>query len=340
MSALYENSHSNLHPKPSLSRRRLLQITAAMGGLLLAGGAASTLAGPRTYTHTATRWLMGTTIHLTVVAPSPAAAQQVVNATLDEMARLVAIFDHRQPASPLATLNQVGRLDQPPTELVAVMQHALAYGELTHGAFDVTVKPLLDAYRAGVRAEAEISALRSRVDYRQISVMPNQIRLGIRGAGVTLDGIAKGWIIDAALATLQQLGCERVLVEAGGDLRTLGMRQDNGPWRVGIVHPRQSDALITTLTVTSRAVATSGDYMNAFTSDFALHHILDPASGQSPRDLASATVLASTAYEADALATALMVLGSQDAMKLVERLPNVDAILVTKELEILSSLDM
>ena len=320
------------HP---IHRRRFLQITAAVGGAALTAGLAATWRRAAGFTtHQATHTLMGTQIHLTVIAADVAAARAAVGAAFTEMARLTAIFDHRAPTAALARLNAAGHLDAAPAELTAVLQAAVAYGALTGGAFDVTVLPLLDAYRAGA---GDVTALHALVDYRRIALEPGRIALGIEGARVTLDGIAKGRIIDAAVATLAAHGADRVLVEAGGDLRTLGVRVDARPWRVGVAHPRQPGAVLGVLTVDGRAVATSGDYMNRFTADFALHHILDPQTGRSPGDLASATVLAPTALDADALATALMVLGCRAGLALAEQLPEVDAVLVTKDLHVLQT---
>lgn len=321
----------------AVSRRRFLQITAAAGALALAGGViAPALLATQATTHSTVRTLMGTRIHLTVVADDGRQAETAIEKTFDAMARLVTLFDHRQPAGALATLNRSGYLAAPPGAFVEVLQYAVALGELTAGAFDVTVKPLLDARRAGV---TDLGALRSVVDYRQIEIDGERVRLGLHGAAITLDGIAKGRVIDGGVETLRELGFDQVLVEAGGDLRTLGQRADGTPWRVGIAHPRRAEQgeLLSVLPVAAQAVATSGDYMDAFAADYSEHHILDPRLGRSPVDLASATVLAATAMEADALGTALMVLGSQAGLALAERLPGVEAVLVTKDLRVLAT---
>jgi thiamine biosynthesis lipoprotein len=310
----------------------LLQITAVAGALALTGGVVAARSPAATTAHHASRTLMGTQIHLTVVTADRGAAQAAIHATFGAMRELVALFDHRQPASPLAILNRTGSLDAAPAELLALLQQAIHYGELTDGAFDVTVKPLLDAQRAG---HPITPVLRALVDYRQILLIDQQIRLAIPGAAITLDGIAKGRVIDGGVAALRALGFEQLLVEAGGDLRTLGARADGRPWRVGVAHPRQpADALLTALPLGAQAVATSGDYLNTFTADFREHHIVDPRTGHSPVELASATVLAPTATTADALSTALLVLGREQGLALAEQLPAVEALLVTKDLRL------
>lgn len=319
-----------------ISRRQFLQITAAVGALALSGSTLlPSLFASGTTVRSATRTLMGTRVHLTVVAEDRWRAQSAIETTFGAMERLIAYFDHRQPASPLASLNRNGALDAAPPELIDVLQRAVAFGELTDGAFDVTVKPLLDAYRIG----ANPTARRGLVDFRQIAIDGQRVRLGIPGAAITLDGIAKGRVIDGGVEALRQMGFAHILVEAGGDLRALGKRVDGAPWRVGIAHPRQAGqgGILSVLPIATQAVATSGDYMNSFTADYSQHHIIDPHSGQSPVDLASATVLAATAMEADALGTALMVLGSKAGLALAERLPAVEAVLVTKNLRVLQT---
>lgn len=321
----------------NFGRRQFLQMTAVAGAVALTGSSvASLLRATQSTTHHATRLLMGTRINLTVIGTDGRQAQAAINATFGAMTQLVGIFDHRQPASPLATLNREGALNNPPPALLDLLRRAVTYGDLTNGAFDVTVKPLLDLQRAG---KAVTATVRRLVDYRQLVLDEHQVRCAIPGAAVTLDGIAKGRVIDGGVAALRQLGFDQVLVEAGGDLRTLGHRPDGHPWRVGIAHPRAAapGELLAALPVDAQAVATSGDYMHFFAADFSRHHIVDPRSGVSPAELAGATVLAATATDADALSTALLVLGSEQGLALAARLPGVEAVLVTKDLRVLQT---
>lgn len=313
-----------------ISRRRFLKIVAGAG---LAAGVSAGLARrlrPELSAGrvTETRTMMGVVVNLTVAAPNTAAAQDAVEATFAEMARLIAIFDHRRPQSPLARLNRDGRLPAPPPELVDVLTLARHYGALTAGAFDVTVKPLFDAHRAGLPVEP----FQDLVDYGRLHVRDSAITLARPGMAVTLDGVAKGRVVDGAVATLRRLGFAHILVEAGGDLAAHGQRGDGAPWRIGVTHPRQGAVSLASLSLTGRAAATSGDYAHTFSSDYSQHHILDPRRGRSPADLASATVLAPTATDADALSTAALVLGPDAGLALLQRLPHVEGVLVTKEM--------
>lgn len=318
-----------------INRRSFLKIVAA-GGLALGLGAASSRrwleyeAGSKVQE---TRLLMGTVINLTIYSDDQDQARSAVEATFAEMERLIKILDHRHQHTALGQLNARGSLSDTPRELLDVLGKALEIGELTGGAFDITVKPILEAYAAGERVTGE---LRELVDFRQVMILGDQVKLGRPGMAVTLDGIAKGRVVDGGVAVLQRMGFDNVLVEAGGDLAAHGSRGDGTAWEVGIFSPRETlqPGTLATIPVMRQAVATSGDYMNAFSTDFSLHHILDPRTLSSPAELSAATVIAPTAMEADALSTALMVLGSRDGLALVERLPQVEALLVGKDLKI------
>ncbi|MCC6605432.1 MAG: FAD:protein FMN transferase [Anaerolineae bacterium] len=315
-------------PSPTLSRRHFLQITAVASTVFLGGRWVQRLVKQPTAVHQ-TRLLMGTVVNLTLVGDDTTHSQQALAATFAEMERLIALFNWRQPGSALATLNQTGQLANPPQELVELLQAAYHFSRQSDGAFDVTIQPLLEAIRTGTDTQAP----RQLVDYRQLQVSSDKISLA-PGMQITLDGMAKGRVVDGATAVLQTHGFTNVLVEAGGDLVAHGQRADGQSWRLGITHPRQPESTLQVLPVTGQAVATSGDYQHSFSQDFSHHHIVDPRTGESPTELASVTVLAPTAAAADALSTAVMVLGSQAGLALIDQLPGTAALLVTKEMQL------
>ncbi len=328
----------NLLEHQTISRRGFLKIVAACGLSVGLGASLSRhwLIINSGVTVQETRLLMGTIINLTIFADDLEAGQAAIQATFTEMERLIQILDHRRQTSALGQLNQQGLLMDAPPELVEVLHKALEIGELTGGAFDVTIKPILDAYSSGNSVTRQ---LRRLVDFRQIAIMDKQVRMGQIGMAISLDGLAKGRIVDGGVAVLRRLGFENILVEAGGDLVAQGSRFDGKPWEIGILSPRtdRQPGTISTVPVRDLAVATSGDYLNSFTSDFSLNHIIDPRTLKSPAELASATVIAPTAMDADALSTALMVLGPSNGLSLVDRLSKVEALLISKEMDIYRS---
>lgn len=268
---------------------------------------------------------MGTVVTLQLIAESQAAARQGVNRAFTDMTRWVEMLDHRRPLSPLAALNQSGTLQNPPPALREVIEEGLRLGVLTRGALDITIKPALDYYRL---YQEPHPALRDLVDFQQVVVSPQGISLQRAGMGLTLDGLAKGWIVDQVAEILKDLGFINTLVEAGGDMFLAGSRGEGRPWKVGIRHPR--GGILQTVVGEDQAVATSGDYLAAYDSSFQHHHILDPGRGISPCGLASASVIAGNVCQADALSTAAMVLGAEASLQVLESLPAVEGLLVTK----------
>jgi thiamine biosynthesis lipoprotein len=148
---------------------------------------------------------------------------------------------------------------------------------------------------------------------------------------LTLDGIAKGYVVDRTVGELVRLGAERVMVDAGGDMATGGSGSARDPWTVVLQDPRDSGAGAAVVRLDGLAVATSGDYLQSFTSDRADHHIIDPRTGRSPRETSSVSVLAPSAMEADGLSTALLVLGAVDGKALIDRTSGVEAMIIDKQ---------
>ncbi|MEN8161701.1 MAG: FAD:protein FMN transferase, partial [Myxococcota bacterium] len=206
---------------------------------------------------------------------------------------------------------------------------------LGEGAFDVTIQPVVDLYRGQLRRGLGlpdgkgIERALARVDHRGVRIQGGTVTLERAGMEVTLDGIGKGYVIDRGVEVLRRSGFGSVFVEAGGDLVAGG---GSDPWRIGIRSPRRHLALQARFDARDRAVATSGDYMQPFTADYSQHHILDPRTGTSAPELASATVVAGDAATADALATGVMVLGPVRGRALLEDLPGCEGYLVTKDL--------
>ena len=327
--------------KQKISRRDFIKITAVLGGSLVGGKMLVDVMGEQAVTVSETRILMGTIINLAVVAESKSQGEHAVAATFAELERQIAIFTHRIGESPVAVLNASGVLTDPPAELVEVLRLANAISIKTGGAFDVTVKPLIDLYQQAqpdLPAADAVRAALALVDYKNLLVSDDEVAFALPGMAITLDGIAKGYIVDAGVAQLRKLGFENVFVEAGGDLMASGQKAAQTPWKVGVQSPRQSqEGIIASFGVNDQAVATSGDYMNYFSADLGSHHILNPHSGFSSPYLSSATIVAPTCAQADALATALMVMEQRAAIEVVDGMSDVEAVLVTKELEILSS---
>ncbi|QPC84483.1 FAD:protein FMN transferase [Phototrophicus methaneseepsis] len=319
-----------------LSRRQFIRITASAGALLASGlGYGMAVQGQAVHVEEA-QMLLGSIAHLTIISTEPDRARQAIQAAFRRMADLEAVFSRFQPASQLSQLNATGSLTNADPALQEVLARAIEYGDLTSGAFDVTVEPLLRLYReaaqkGGAVAEPVVLSAKQLVNYRQISITNSTLRLNKSGMSITLDGIAKGYIIDAGTSVLSEYGFEHIMVELGGDLQTRG-DADGRPWQVRIEKPSVPSAAMSLVAqLNNTAMATSGDYQYTFTPDRRLHHIIDPSSGVSPDELASASVIAGTACDADALSTSVLVMGASAGLELIDRLPGVEALVMTKE---------
>lgn len=256
--------------------------------------------------------------------------QLLLQQRLDRINALMSTYD---PASELTRFNDQRSSDWFPVaaETAAVVALAQQISRQTGGAFDVTVGPLVDLWGFGPLPRAsqpptaqQIEQTRRRVGYRHLQVRrsPAALRKTVAGLRVDLSAIAKGYAVDQLAELLAQHGVHDALVEIGGELRLLGHRLDGQPWRIAIERPEPgSSAVEKLLALQPTAVATSGNYRNFYQAAGQRYaHTIDPTSGYPTQHrLASATVLAPSAAQADALATALMVMGEQRARAFCKR---------------------
>jgi len=229
--------------------------------------------------------------------------------------------DHGAPVS----------LSEPMAE---VLSAAREFTQLSGGAFDITVMPLVDVWgfyhvsRASVPEARLIESARTRVGPGMWSLVGNSVVLK-SGARFDLGGIAKGFAVDRALASLRARGVTAALVNLGGTIGVLGARPDAQPWAIGIDHPR-TQKLMGRIKLWRGAVATSGDNDRYFEINGVRYaHIIDPRTGQPVRNIASLTVIAPTATAADALSTAAFVLGPEQGLALLRAYPGAGGVAVT-----------
>lgn len=278
---------------------------------------------------------MGTTWEVKVASESFSPNEQrrtaaAAQAALDHVDGLMSTWNPDSEVSRLNAWSERGsfRLSRETSDVLAV---ANEISELTEGAFDVTVRPLVNAWGFGAvdgpaaapSAEA-LAALRERVGWRKLSVDPRapSIRKAHPGTEVDLSAIAKGFGVDQVAEALLALGHRDFLVEVGGELRASGVRLDGAPWRVAIEQPDSPIREIhEVIELRDLSMATSGDYRNYYEeAGVRISHTIDPREGRPIRHrLASVTVLHAKAVYADAWATALNVLGPEAGYALAER---------------------
>jgi len=278
---------------------------------------------------------LGSQVAITVLDESPPAAERAIAAAMAELRVVERLMSIYRPDSQLSRLNRNGVLERPHPYVADVLCRARQMSQRSEGAFDVTVQPLWDVYADAHRAgglpdAAALDHARRKVDWRRLEVSGGRIRLHGPGTAVTLNGIAQGFAADRVRGALARARIRYALVDTG-EIGTLGGKAAEGPWQVGIQHPRREDAYVALANLDGRCLATSGDYASSFTADHRHHHLFDPKTGRSAERLASVSVAARTATEADALSTSVFVLGPERGLHLVRTTPGADALFVLKD---------
>lgn len=323
---------------PSLTRRRLITIAAAAAGTALAGRTARA--------DDAVRWhgsALGAQVSIEIHHPDRAAAERLVRQSLAEVRRLEGLFSLYQPGSAICTLNRAGVLAAPDPDMVKLLRTALAFAELTGGAFDPTVQPLWQLYAShfsspsadpnGPAADKLAQAL-AKVGHDGLLVSPDRIALLKHGAGLTLNGIAQGYVTDRVVDMLRGAGLSTTLVDMG-EVRAIGARPDGKPWQVGLADADRPGRLGATVAIVDRAVATTAGAGFRFDRAGRFTHLFDPRTGRSPARYRSVSVIAPTATEADALSTAFSLLPPESVGTIVAARQNLAAQLVVGQGETL-----
>lgn len=279
--------------------------------------------------------IMGTRISVELFHDNPDLARQGIDNVLREMRRIDAGMSPYIQTSELARLNAFAQQQPFATseELFSLIRRSLDYSELTGGAFDITFASVgfLYDYRSKTRPdESQRERATALVNYRKLVLDDHSttVTFGNPGMSIDLGGIAKGYAVDRCIELLQELGVKQALVTAGGDSRMIGDRWGR-PWSIGIRDPRNESKLAAVIPLQDVAVSTSGDYQRYFEEDgIRYHHIIDPRSGDSARELQSVTIIGPDATTTDALSTSVFVMGLESGLELINHMPDVDAILV------------
>jgi thiamine biosynthesis lipoprotein len=289
----------------------------------------------RLYKVTRTRLAMGTFVAVTVMHPSQAEADDAIGRAFAEMNRVSRLLDRYNSSSAIGTLNRDGYLADIPTEVSDVVGRSIHFHKVSGGAFDITVKPLVDLYKEHFAAhgtppsEAQVAKVLDLVDGSAVRFEGQAIRLAREGMGITLDGIAKGYVIDCGARVIKQQGIQHALINAGGDIRAIGGKKSNIPWSVAIQNPEKLGPYVDTLTMVDGAIATSGNYEVYFDQEKLYHHIVNPETGRSPLQSTSVTVMAANVMDADALSTSVFVLGPLAGKRFVEDMPKTECLILT-----------
>jgi thiamine biosynthesis lipoprotein len=225
-----------------------------------------------------------------------------------------------------------------------VIERALFYAGISGGAFDPTVGPLVSLWGIGgdnprVPSQAEIDAVLPLINWRDIELDRGRRSVFLKRPGMALDlgAIAKGYAADKAAAIIKEARLKRAIIDLGGNVLTYGEKQDREPWRVGIQDPLDTrGAYIGIVEGRAQTIVTSGVYERNFEADGVLyHHIFSPFDGYPVNNgFLSVSIIADTSIDADALSTAVFVLGYEKGLALIESLKGIQAIFVFEDLSV------
>ena len=292
--------------------------------------------------------VMGSELRLTAWTVDEAAARAAFDAVFAEFERLEAQMSTWRPNSDVLRVNAAAGVQAVAVapDVREVLRRARQISEWTDGTFDVTFGALTDVWKFDHDQDNSIptpQAIRARlplIDYRQIEIddRAGTVFLKRTGMKIHLGGIGKGYAVERALGILRRAGLRDFMIQAGGDLY-VGGHKDGRPWRLGINDPRgAAGQSFATVDLTDSTFSTSGDYARFFMKDgVRYHHILDLSTGQPARLCRSVTIVAGSPVLADAIAKGVFILGPVTGMALVERIPDLEAVIVSATNEVLVS---
>jgi len=284
------------------------------------------------------RFLMGTLVEVTIFdEQSHSVLRAAVEDVFEEIGRLEQLLGRRQKKSDIWKVNQNPDRDVDVSpEVIDVMEAARGFEKVSGGAFNVGIGQLValwdfDGDSSAPPADEEIKSLLASLRSGEVRAdrQSGTVKV-ISGQAVDLGGIAKGYIIDRAASVLSARGIKNFIVNAGGDMRISGKKKGKS-WRIGLQHPRKKGEVFAHIDVEDEAtsIVTSGDYERFYLHEGKrYHHILDPSTGYPARGLISATIVAPDTMTADALCTAVFVLGREKGMELVSSMPGVEGVLM------------
>jgi thiamine biosynthesis lipoprotein len=322
-------------------KKPCLIIVSVLALLIATLGAISCAAPLRKFE--ATRSMMDTFVTITVYTSDEAKADEVIDAAFDrmeEIERIASIFDEEAEAF---RLNQQGYLEAASADLRQMITKSLEYSELTDGAFDITIQPLLELWETGLWQETEevqqrrINETLALVGGDKIVVEDDKIYFTEEGMKITLGGIAKGYAVDEALKIIKKRGIKHALINAGGDMTSLGSKPEGEPWIIALVNPDEQTQSLANFNIAGEAVATSGNYARYFDPEKQAHHVINPKTGYSAQECISTTVIAENATQADALATSIFVMGPEAGIELIDSLSNVECFIVDADRKLYGS---
>lgn len=287
---------------------------------------------------------MGTVISQKVYG---AKGQVAMDETMEKIGSLEGLLTFNASEGDIYKLNEnAGKTNvELDPETITIIKKSQQVSELSKGAFDITVGPLVKSWGIGTKQEYvptvdELQSLLPLINYKDLDFDDRSAGLKKAGQMVDLGGIAKGYAGDVAIQIYKNNGIQSGFISLGGNVVTLGNKPDGSQWKVGIRNPRpsgdQGSEIVGFVKVTDKAVVTAGDDQRFFEKDGQrYHHILDPHTGYPAKsDLMSVTLITDSSLDADALDTAVFILGLEKGKELIQQYGGVEAVFITTDKKI------
>ncbi len=295
---------------------------------------------------------MGTVFETTIYTADKYIAEKTFNDVSQEINRLDFLMSNYKKESVLSVLNKNASAEPADCnkELASVIEQSLQYSEITDGAFDITIGPLMKKWgffkkQGRIPGKEELESALESVSYKNIIIEEKTIKSLAKnpvtvktaffknpGTRIDLGGIGKGYAVDRAVNVLKQNGINSALINFAGNIYAFGTPPGKESWVIGLQHPRESEGLLGTFEIKDKAVSTSGDYEKFFTIEGKRYsHIIDPRTGYPVKGIVSVTIVTDNATRADALSTGVFVLGLEKGMALIEKLQDVEGIIIYED---------
>ncbi|GAA0721987.1 FAD:protein FMN transferase [Clostridium malenominatum] len=291
-------------------------------------------------------YLLGTIVQLKVYGKN---ADSAATKAMDVISNIDDLMSTTKPASDVSKINNNAGKDfvEVNDHTYKVIKKALYYSELSEGALDITVGPLVNLWAIGtekakVPTPKEIKENLNLINYKDIEFDDSKklVKLKRKSQKIDLGAIAKGYAADEVKETLIKEGIKTAFINLGGNVVTLGDKSDGTPWNIGVQDPLNTRGdYFGVLKVSNKSIVSSGNYERFFVKDgIKYHHILDTKTGYpSENELMGTTIISENSIDGDALSTSIFVLGLDKGMKLIEGLKGVDAIFITKDKKVYTS---
>jgi len=292
-------------------------------------------------TYRKSRALMDTFVTVTVVADSQEAADKAIEWAFEVIGKYGNLINFFSDTSELSAINRSAGIHEVRVspETLDTIDRAVFVSEKSGGAFDPTIGPeikLWDFIKKVKPSDLEIRSNLPLVNYKNIVIDKGKSTVFLKKKNMLLDlgGIAKGYAADLAVQALKQKGIASGLVAIAGDIKAFGLKPDNKPWVVGIKNPRQKssdDEIIAKVSLSDKAISTSGDYERYFIMDGQrFHHLLVPATGQPANSCQSVSVIADKGVMTDGFDNAIFILGPEKGLELAREM-GLDAMIIDAE---------